>query len=398
MAITRTPCLTALTRARRPSQGARLLAAACLSIPLSVTLSTAAFADPQSPHSAPAQSSSTSLTHRQDITPGASTGAPSQSSAVPSSTAAVSGGSAATVATATLTDPATVADTSSAAPTGSLLQPQPLSSADLNPGGANNGGSCGAYCSTRNGSPSLNGNGGGAATGKPCAGCVGKADNKNPPGQAPSGPVDHNAGYECDRNHGIGRSNPAHTGCVPPTVTCIPPALNVNGVCTTPPRDCKGVIGGTATAADCTTTPPTDCKGVVGGTATAADCTTTPPTDCKGVVGGTATAADCTTTPPTDCKGVVGGTATAADCVTTGGGGGGGGSGGGGGGSGGSGGGGFTGGGGGTVVPISTSGSGSGAGSALPFTGSNIKMLALDALMLLLIGCALATAGRRAPR
>ena len=36
---------------------------------------------------------------------------------------------------------------------------------------------------------------------------------------------DHNAGYECDRNHGIGRSNPAHTGCtssVPPTVVTPP--------------------------------------------------------------------------------------------------------------------------------------------------------------------------------
>jgi len=49
--------------------------------------------------------------------------------------------------------------------------------------------------------------------GKPCAGCVGKADNKNPQGQRPNG-SDHNAGYECDRNHGIGRTNPAHTGCI----------------------------------------------------------------------------------------------------------------------------------------------------------------------------------------
>jgi len=102
---------------------------------------------------------------------------------------------------------------------GSTSSPQPISKADANPGGAN--GQCpgGAYCSTRDGSPSLNGNGGGKATGKPCAGCVGKADNKNPKGQRPDG-SDHNAGYECDRNHGVGRSNPAHTGCaatVPPT-------------------------------------------------------------------------------------------------------------------------------------------------------------------------------------
>ncbi|HEU0132000.1 MAG TPA: hypothetical protein VFQ85_13510 [Mycobacteriales bacterium] len=110
--------------------------------------------------------------------------------------------------------------------------PQPKSNADMNKGGANNGGDCGAYCSTRDGSPSGNGNGKGEAKGKPCAGCVGKADNKNPPGQQPDG-TDHNAGYECDRNHGIGRTNPAHTGCTPaptvqPTVTpttpppCVP--------------------------------------------------------------------------------------------------------------------------------------------------------------------------------
>ena len=57
-----------------------------------------------------------------------------------------------------------------------------------------------------------NGVGDGNATGKPCAGCVGNADDKNPPGQAPGG-SDHNAGYECDRNQGIGQENPAHTGC-----------------------------------------------------------------------------------------------------------------------------------------------------------------------------------------
>jgi hypothetical protein len=70
----------------------------------------------------------------------------------------------------------------------------------------------GAYDETCDGSPSGNGNGGGNATGKPCAGCVGNADDKNPPGQMLDG-GDHNAGYECDRNHGVGRTNPAHTGC-----------------------------------------------------------------------------------------------------------------------------------------------------------------------------------------
>ena len=99
---------------------------------------------------------------------------------------------------------------------GDPSQPQPVSNADQNSGGAN--GKCpgGPYCSTRDGSPSGNGNGTGNAVGKPCAGCVGKADNKNPPGQYPDG-SDPNAGYECDRNHGIGRTNPAHTGCTTST-------------------------------------------------------------------------------------------------------------------------------------------------------------------------------------
>ena len=99
---------------------------------------------------------------------------------------------------------------------GDPTQPQPNSNADDNTGGAN--GQCpgGPYCSTRDGSPSLNGNGDGTATGKPCAGCVGKADNKNPKGQMPDA-TDHNKGYECDENSGIGKTNPAHTGCAPIT-------------------------------------------------------------------------------------------------------------------------------------------------------------------------------------
>jgi hypothetical protein len=118
--------------------------------------------------------------------------------------------------------------------TGSATSAQPISKADANLGGAN--GQCpgGPYCSTRDGSPSMNGNGKGAAIGKP-AGAVGKADNKNPPGQMPNG-SDHNKGYECDGNHGIGRSNPAHTGCTPPVVN--PPAVNppaVNPPAVNPP-------------------------------------------------------------------------------------------------------------------------------------------------------------------
>lgn len=107
---------------------------------------------------------------------------------------------------------------------GPLNKPQPISKADANPGGAN--GQCpgGPYCSTRDGSPSLNGNGNGKAVGKPAAGAVGKADNKNPKGQMPNG-SDLNAGYECDTNHGIGRSNPAHTACIVKPAVVVPPVV-----------------------------------------------------------------------------------------------------------------------------------------------------------------------------
>ncbi len=62
------------------------------------------------------------------------------------------------------------------------------------------------------GAPSGNGNGNGHAYGRPCAGCVGNADWKNPPGQLPDG-TDQNLGYECDGNAGVGATNPAHSGC-----------------------------------------------------------------------------------------------------------------------------------------------------------------------------------------
>jgi hypothetical protein len=44
---------------------------------------------------------------------------------------------------------------------------------------------------------------------RPCNGCVGNADDKEPHGDEP----DDDAGHECDRNHGIGKGNPAHSGC-----------------------------------------------------------------------------------------------------------------------------------------------------------------------------------------
>ena len=78
------------------------------------------------------------------------------------------------------------------------------------PGGANSG--CGSYCPSGVGQPSGNGHGPGN---QPAAGTVGKADDKNPPGQAPDGSDDNN-GYECDGNQGVGKTNPAHSGCGEP--------------------------------------------------------------------------------------------------------------------------------------------------------------------------------------
>jgi len=71
----------------------------------------------------------------------------------------------------------------------------------------------GPYTSTGVSGPSNNGNGNGNATGRPAAGSVGNADNKNPKGQLPSAAADKNKGYECDGNSGIARGNPAHSGC-----------------------------------------------------------------------------------------------------------------------------------------------------------------------------------------
>ena len=83
-----------------------------------------------------------------------------------------------------------------------------------------------------------NGAGDGQATGKPCEGCVGAADDKNPAGQADTGPTDANNGYECDQkgrgpnegNNGVGFGNPAHTGCTvqPTSSDCVPSAANNN--------------------------------------------------------------------------------------------------------------------------------------------------------------------------
>jgi hypothetical protein len=102
--------------------------------------------------------------------------------------------------------------TNSPGTSGTCSSPQPLSNADLNNTGANDTSNGNQYRSTRNGAPSDNVSNNGLQTGQPCAGCVGKADNKNPHGQALNG-TDPNNGYECDGNNGIGQTNPAHTSC-----------------------------------------------------------------------------------------------------------------------------------------------------------------------------------------
>ncbi|MGH2807412.1 MAG: hypothetical protein ACRDKT_09050 [Actinomycetota bacterium] len=82
----------------------------------------------------------------------------------------------------------------------------------------------GPYNSTCDGRISQNGQGDDApGTGTPCAGCVGNADDKNPPGQVKEWNNDkkNDMGYECDGNQGVGahygNGNPAHTGCVQDT-------------------------------------------------------------------------------------------------------------------------------------------------------------------------------------
>jgi hypothetical protein len=123
-----------------------------------------------------------------------------------------------------------------AATVGPTTSPQPNSNADDNGHGANVG--PGPYTSTRNGSASGNGSGNGLAIGEPCAGCVGKADNKNPPGQMPDS-SDPNSGYECDLNHGVAQTNPAHTGCdlsVSTPVVSSPPVVSRPPGASSPPE------------------------------------------------------------------------------------------------------------------------------------------------------------------
>lgn len=78
-------------------------------------------------------------------------------------------------------------------------------------------GSGGEYDSTCDGTVGRNGGGG---NGK-CAGCDGRADNKDPKGQSRN---DNNNGYECDNNGGVAKGNPAHSRCkAPPAPPQNPP-------------------------------------------------------------------------------------------------------------------------------------------------------------------------------
>jgi hypothetical protein len=82
------------------------------------------------------------------------------------------------------------------------------------------------------GEPSGNGKSTDNNGNRPCAGCVGNADYKNPPGQLPDG-SDDNKGYECDENEGVGKMNPAHSGCLPTGTT--PPVKPPTVTPPTPP-------------------------------------------------------------------------------------------------------------------------------------------------------------------
>jgi hypothetical protein len=130
-----------------------------------------------------------------------------------------------------------------------------LAANDNNPNAQGHGANAsGPFDGDADGSPSGNGNGGGNATGKPCAGCVGKADDKNPPGQSVN---DNNNGYECDNNHGIGKTNPAHTRTCTTTVTTCPPGTTLtDGQCVTPPTGGGECPAGTTLVNGVCTGPP----------------------------------------------------------------------------------------------------------------------------------------------
>lgn len=123
---------------------------------------------------------------------------------------------------------------------------------------ANNGN--GNANGNRKGNGADNGNSAAHATvsddqGKPCDGCVGNADGKQPPGQTAG---DKNAGYECDRNNGIGQGNPAHSAC-PTTTTSTTLKAAVAATTTTSTTVATAVLGEHFNAT--TTTVPTQVLG-----------------------------------------------------------------------------------------------------------------------------------------
>jgi hypothetical protein len=135
----------------------------------------------------------------------------------------------------------------------------------------------GPYESVCPSGPSLNGNGKGNAVGKPCAGCVGNADDKQPKGQLPGG-NDPNAGYECDRNHGVGRSNPAHTRPCGANASTPPPTTTTVTTSTTTTRSTTVTTTTAATTTVTRTTPPSTTGAVAPTTgATTTVTRTTPP-------------------------------------------------------------------------------------------------------------------------
>ena len=125
------------------------------------------------------------------------------------------------------------------------------------------------------GDPSHNGNSDNGN--RPCAGCVGNADDKNPPGQFKDG-SDGNNGYECDGNNGIAKTNPAHTGCPAVTTTTTVPSTT-----TTAPSTTTTAPSTTTTTLPSTTTTSTPDESTTTTSTPDDSTTTTAPTEVLGV-------------------------------------------------------------------------------------------------------------------
>ena len=105
--------------------------------------------------------------------------------------------------------------------------------------------------------PSGVGEGDNQGSGKaPANGTVGKADAKNPPGQAPNG-TDANAGYECDRNSGVGNNggNPAHSGCRTPSPSPSTSSPSPSSTTTTSPSPSRTTTTSPSPSTTTTTSP-----------------------------------------------------------------------------------------------------------------------------------------------